>query len=66
MEVTPTAADPLAAGGSAINTASAFEALPGISMVLLACVVLFVVLPLLGGGPPRRGSTPSSAWSPSC
>ncbi len=51
VEVTTSLTDPLASGGAAINTGSAFEALPGISMVLLACVVLFVVLPLLGGGP---------------
>jgi hypothetical protein len=51
VDVTATSPDPVGIGmtGSGSENATAFEALPGVSIVLVACVVLFVVLPLLGG-----------------
>lgn len=37
-------------GGSATSIAGAFDAYSGIDLILVACIVLLVVVPLLGGG----------------
>jgi hypothetical protein len=51
VQVEPSATGPGALEAGASSTATAFQAFSSVDILLVACIILFVVLPLLGGGP---------------